>query len=83
MEGPKKRIGEYLSVKLWPRKPEHKTDRWGLYGARNKTYLGHIEWYSPWRQYVFYPDPAHDPIFNRTCLNDISNFLREEMEKRL
>jgi hypothetical protein len=35
--------------------------------------LGYIRWYSPWRQYCFFPHS--DTVYSAGCLNDINNFI--------
>lgn len=42
--------------------------------------LGHVQWYSPWRRYVFKPEP--DMIFDTSCLNHIAEFCFEETTER-
>jgi hypothetical protein len=42
--------------------------------------LGEIRWYGAWRQYVFYP--AHDTLYNRTCLSEMSEYLNSLMNER-
>lgn len=37
--------------------------------------IGWIEWYSNWRQYCFFP--WDDMVFNSTCLELITKFLKE------
>ena len=47
------------------------------------TLLGVIKWYAQWRQYGFYPEQG--TVFEKTCLNDISNFcilLNKEQRKK-
>lgn len=42
--------------------------------------LGTIKWYGPFRQYSFFP--ADNCVFEKTCLQDITNFIKELMEAR-
>jgi hypothetical protein len=35
--------------------------------------LGFVEWYKPWRQWVFQADIS--AVFSEDCLADISDFL--------
>jgi len=42
--------------------------------------LGIVEWYGPWRQYCFSPEAQ--TVFNVTCFDDISNFIRQLREGR-
>ena len=51
--------------------------------------LGKVEWYSPWRQYVFSPN-SHiaisavysDNVFAISCLADIITFIEQLKEQR-
>ena len=49
--------------------------------ARDDFVLGKVCWYSPWRQYVFEPEPR--TLFNATCLTELRTFLSAEMTKKL
>lgn len=44
---------------------------------RTSKLLGRIDWYVPWRQYVF--RPLSRSVFNRRCLEDINAQLKEMM----
>lgn len=46
----------------------------------NKINLGKIKWFSNWRRYCFYPN--HDTLFDCNCINQISEFIQLEMNKR-
>jgi len=43
--------------------------------VRSNVVLGYINWYAPWRQYVFRPQP--DTVFNSECLNRIQGYVSE------
>lgn len=43
--------------------------------ARSRNELGVIAWYSPWRQYVFYPDGG--TLWNNGCLTEIAERVRK------
>lgn len=51
-----------------------KTRQWSVSSLRHGAVLGRIQWYGPWRQFVFV---AHDAIFNKGCLKDVENFLAD------
>jgi hypothetical protein len=53
-----------------------KTSTWMIHD-RHGGLLGHVAWYGAWRQYCFFPDGR--PVFNRSCLNEITCFLIERM----
>jgi hypothetical protein len=42
--------------------------------------LGFIEWYTPWRCYTFYP--YQDKVWSWDCLKEVSDFIKDLMEKR-
>lgn len=42
--------------------------------------LAVVKWYSPWRQYCFFP--LAETIFNTGCLDDVKDFIRQLMEER-
>lgn len=48
--------------------------------TKENVYLGQIKWYPSWRCYAFYP--ANDTIFEKTCLQDINNFIEKLMSER-
>ncbi|KKM86433.1 hypothetical protein LCGC14_1279120 [marine sediment metagenome] len=56
-----------------------KTNVWTVNSKNQGTLLGEIRWYSPWRQYCFYPINS---IFNSEGLGEIKKFLDDETEKR-
>lgn len=43
-------------------------------------HLGYIRWYSPWRQFCFYPAPR--TIWNPACLDEVTAFIRTKMAER-
>lgn len=55
---------------------EHKA-KTTVWEARNKSNykLGRIQWYSPWRQYIY--EPFNHAIYDDGCLGALSNFLVE------
>ena len=74
-------------------KPDHSTKYLEFYHVSNKPktkvweivsirgiHLGTIQWYSRWRQYCFFPQGG--TVYNRTCMNEISEFIDTQMEAR-
>jgi len=59
---------------------KRKTKTIELRNKGSNSYLGAIEWYSPWRQYVFYPNGSC--VFSKGCLEDINAAIAELMEER-
>lgn len=52
-----------------------KTSVWYCRSEISNDLLGIVKWYSPWRQYCFYPEP--NTIFNPSCHKDIDDFMRQ------
>ncbi len=46
------------------------------YVCENKSgeYLGSVEWYEPWKQYVFNSDGG---LYRESCLRDIGDFISQ------
>jgi hypothetical protein len=54
-----------------------------MYRVTNKeygTFLGMIKWYGPFRQYSFFPEA--NMVFEKTCMQDITDFMKNLMEER-
>lgn len=56
--------------------PGRKTKRWMVIAKHGRETLGFIEWYSPWRQYCFFPKTG--TLYERQCLRDIADFCDTE-----
>lgn len=54
---------------------QRKTRVVAVVSARSQVELGLIAWYSPWRQYVFYPEDA--TLWNPGCLDEIAEHARK------
>lgn len=57
-----------------------KTEVYDVMSALQGVCLGEIKWFGRWRQYSFYPTP--ETIWNPECLDAISAFIRDLMDKR-
>ncbi len=57
-----------------------KTEVYDILSKSSGFILGHIRWYSPWRQYCFWP--SSQTVFNVGCLQDIQTFIAELMAER-
>lgn len=57
-----------------------KTRAFGVVNKESKTLIGEIRWYGPWRQYAFLPE--RDTVYEPTCMDDISAFIKKLMEER-
>lgn len=61
--------------------PKDRKTAWvDVKGKRLGVPLGNIAWYSPWRQYCFYPYPG--TVFNTGCMNDIQAVIQVLMDER-
>jgi hypothetical protein len=66
-------------------RPEHrKTDVYQVYNVGTPIgpihLLGLVAWKSQWRRYSFFP--ANDKVFDATCLETITVFIRNLMDAR-
>lgn len=46
---------------------------WTCYDRKALTVLGKVEWYDPWKQYIFSADRS--AVFSADCLRDIATFM--------
>jgi len=64
--------------------PGRKTKIWVCYTNSTDMPLGIVQWYSPWRQYCFYP--TNTLVLSADCLRDLVTFIdgkqREHKEER-
>lgn len=73
------RDSEYLRIYIDHGRSEgRKTNVWWVENRRSGARLGEIKWYGAWRQYCFYPEA--NCVFNKGCLLDIQQFLKDAME---
>lgn len=72
---------QYFEFRLFLEMP--KTNIWQCWGKRG-DFLGTVEWYRGWPQYVFFP--ASETLWSSGCLSDVKDFLdkvnREHKEKK-
>jgi len=69
---------KYLKFKLIEKK--EKTEVWEISSKLHGFRLGVIKWYGSWRQYAFFPEP--ETVFNKECMEDISDFIIDLMTER-
>jgi len=55
-----------------------KTRYWYVQTKDGKGHLGTVEWYGPWRKYVFAPAGYMDLVFEERCLRDIAEFVETQ-----
>ena len=59
-----------------------KTEVYAVVNKSSDNEIGQIEWYYPWRQYIFAPVEAS--VYNDGCLDTITAFLKRlNKEKKL
>ncbi len=56
-----------------------KTEIWRCHDLKFNP-LCVVKWHGPWRQYCFFP--IGGSLFNRTCADDISHFMKQLMDER-
>ncbi len=72
---------KWLEFREFPFKGKtKKTKRFLVYNKDQLVLLGVVKWYSPFRQYSFFP--KDDTVYEKTCMTDISAFLTALMEER-
>jgi len=64
---------KYLIFQVLEEKP--KTKKIGVINRNGKYLLGTIEWYGPWRQYVF--QSKETIVWNKDCLQDVINIIEQ------
>lgn len=60
--------------------PDVKTEVWLVMNRSYGLEIGVIKWYSPWRQYAFFP--ADGSIWNRDCLEYVNDKIDTLMRIR-
>ncbi len=64
-------MGKWIDFQVKALKP--KTKIYAIIAKQDGSEIGEIKWYAPWRQYAFFP--YSNMVFEKTCLNDILQFL--------
>ncbi len=59
-----------------------KTKDFRVWNQSNNNFVGFINWYGPWRRYVF-STPKQEMVYDTNCLKDIARFIDELMEARV
>lgn len=74
-------MGKFISFEKIGVSPSGKTDIFNVFNESNGEVLGSISWYASWRKYCFFPS-SDGVLFDSSCLDDISGFMKSEMENR-
>lgn len=70
--------GKWITFTLLESKT--KTSVWGIVSKEGNVSLGQIKWFARWRKYSFFP--AMGTVFEKTCLNEITQFMEKLMNDR-
>lgn len=70
---------KYIYFELMKQKP--KTQSWAVINKSSQFYLGVIEWYYAWRQYIF--TPVEGSIYNNGCLQTIIEFINRLNKEKI
>ena len=68
---------ENKHIKIVETPHKGKTKKFDVISKSSEYILGYIDWYNPWRQYCFTVYPDGETVFNSTCLELITNFLKD------
>ena len=69
---------KYLGFTEVERLRKKRTKTWNVDNVVSGSHVGHISWYSPWRQYCFFPSPG-GTVFSRGCLQEVVKFVEDQM----
>lgn len=72
-------MSEYLAFSEIP--TAGVTRAWAVRSKKHGDELAVIKWYGAWRQYAVFPTTG--TIWNRTCLDDLNDFISARMAERL
>jgi hypothetical protein len=53
----------------------HNRPRYSCQNNKSGEELGHVAWYSPWRQYCYFP--TAQAVYSTGCLTDINDFINQ------
>jgi len=73
-------MSKHLTFVLYGTSDSGKTNRWEIRNLSDDSLLAIVAWYAPWRRYVVTPQPC--TLFDAECLEEITDFLREQMAAR-
>lgn len=68
------RVGKFMTAETVIPAPE------GVYTVHSKSgaAIGAVEWYAPWKQYVFQPE--RDTEFSPDCLRALAEFMEARVK---
>lgn len=56
------------------------TKTYSVVSKQSFDILGEVKWFGRWRAYCFYP--TSETIFDRKCMQEITDFINQLMEER-
>lgn len=65
---------EQVGQEIFNKKPVYR-----IFNNRNKSQLGILSWYPPWKEYVF--SSQLECVFNNSCLRDVLDFIENQIPK--
>jgi hypothetical protein len=70
----------YILFDKQPRQPNRKTDWWIIRASRDNSPLGRVFFFLQWRKFAFEGITGY--VFDADCLQEITDFVKEQNEKR-
>ena len=71
---------KWIEFEILSKTERAKTYSWLVRAIQGEVVIGIIKWYSSWRTYAFFP--KENTIYEDDCLQDIANFIKEQMKAR-
>ena len=72
------RVSKWIEFVHW--RETGKTSVWQVVTKDGGVVIGEVKWFGRWRGYAFFPKP--DTIYEATCLRDIADFIKAQMDAR-
>ena len=69
------RFDEVSILELLAKELDTTKKAYRVFNKHDNVYLGSIEWFKQWKQYVFYPQC--NTVFHDGCMNKISSVLTQ------
>ena len=72
------KMTKWLEFRLLRRTDSGKTNVYQIWSKKPSFLVGEIRWYNGFRRYSFFPDG--NAVFEETCMQDITDFLKQVSE---
>lgn len=56
-----------------------KTQVWAVLTQDGRQVLGHVQWFSRWRKYAYFP--KDETVYEQDCMREISAFIEDRTRK--